>query len=88
MDKQNNNHEFEYQRLEKVLDIIEKKQNALKEQSSKVKEDVVELRKTFGMILQSTWMRWMISLKHRKALNSNRISLPKKNGIMGKIING
>ncbi|MFD1453652.1 MULTISPECIES: RNA polymerase recycling motor HelD [Oceanobacillus] len=47
MDKQNNNHEFEYQRLEKVLDIIEKKQNALKEQSSKVKEDVVELRKTF-----------------------------------------
>ncbi|WP_040985624.1 RNA polymerase recycling motor HelD [Oceanobacillus jeddahense] len=47
MDKQNNNHEFEYQRLEKVLDIIDKKQHALKEQSSKVKEDVVELRKTF-----------------------------------------
>ncbi|GGP14295.1 RNA polymerase recycling motor HelD [Oceanobacillus neutriphilus] len=47
MDKQNDNHEFEYQRLGKVLDIIEKKQNALKEQSSKVKEDVVELRKTF-----------------------------------------
>ncbi|GIO25001.1 RNA polymerase recycling motor HelD [Oceanobacillus sp. J11TS1] len=47
MDKQNNSHEFEYQRLEKVLNLIEKKQNALKEQSSKVKEDVVELRKTF-----------------------------------------
>ncbi|WP_152657228.1 RNA polymerase recycling motor HelD [Oceanobacillus sp. CFH 90083] len=47
MDKQNDSHEFEYQRLEKVLDIIEKKQTALKEQASKVKEDVVELRKTF-----------------------------------------
>lgn len=47
MDKQRDSHEFEYQRLEKVLDIIDKKQHALKEQSSKVKEDVVELRKTF-----------------------------------------
>ncbi|WP_080875041.1 RNA polymerase recycling motor HelD [Oceanobacillus timonensis] len=47
MDKQSNSHEFEYQRLEKVLNIIDEKQNALKEQSSKVKEDVVELRKTF-----------------------------------------
>lgn len=47
MDKQRDSHEFEYQRLEKVLDIIDMKQHALKEQSSKVKEDVVELRKTF-----------------------------------------
>lgn len=47
MSEQNHTHQFEYQRLEKVLKLIEAKEDTLKKQSSKIKEDVVELRKTF-----------------------------------------
>ncbi|MFS0751073.1 RNA polymerase recycling motor HelD [Oceanobacillus sp. 1P07AA] len=43
----NNEQVFEHQRLERILQIIEDRENAIKQQSSKLKQEVVEFRKNF-----------------------------------------
>lgn len=43
----NNEHIFEHQRLDRILQIIEDRENAITQQSSKIKQEVVEFRKNF-----------------------------------------
>lgn len=43
----NSDQVFEYQRLKRILQIIEERENVIKQQSSKIKEEVVEFRKNF-----------------------------------------